>query len=144
DYKHKDQFVMYTGESSIKVAYSKDGKTWGTEEKAVLEPRKNKFDFGDLEVANAFLTNGHILLIYYVKTKDNNGLNYKVAAAIFDKNNPGKLVWRSEESLWEAADELSQVNLDPLGSVILNDELILYWTADNKDVLAVSCQIPDV
>lgn len=144
DYKHKDQYVMYFGESKIHIAYSKEGTTWNFEEKAVLEPRKNKFDFGELEVANAFISNEHILLIYYVKTKDNNGTKYSVAAAIFDKSNPTKLLWRSEEPLWEPEAEIAQDTFEPLGSVILHDELILYWTVNNAEVLAVSCQIPDV
>lgn len=144
DYKHKDQFVMYFGEHDIRIAYSKDINSWKFEEKAVLSPRKNKFDFGDLEVANAYQANGHILLVYYVKIKDNNGTKYITAAAIFDKNNPTKLLWRSEEPLWVAQDQLAKEKLDPLGSVMLNGELILYWLVNNKDVFAVSCQIPDV
>jgi predicted GH43/DUF377 family glycosyl hydrolase len=143
EYKHKDQFVMYFGETSIKVAYSQDLTTWKIEEKAVLEPRKNKFDFGELEVVNAYESNGHILLPYYVKTKNNTGTNFLVGAAIFDKANPTKIIWRSEEPLWEPPEELKNEKLQPLGSVILHNELIFYFLVNDNSIFAVSCQIPD-
>lgn len=143
NYKYREHSVMYFGEKEIKIAYSAFLHHWKTQEEPVLRPRQTGFDAADIEVGNAFVRDDHILLTYYVKKAVQGKVLYSVGAAIFAKDDPTKLLWRSEEPLWEHPEEFHHEHLQPLGSVIVEDELILYWLIGTSTILAVPCPIPD-
>jgi len=143
DFKHKDEYVMYFGEENINIAFSTDLRSWKPNTKAVLEPRESHFD-KNLEVGNVYEIDGLILVTYYVKREIGKIINYTVGAAYFDKNNPEKCVFRTEDPIWTTPMEFSHLQLKPLGSVIINNELIFYWLVDDTSVFAVTCQIPAV
>ncbi len=142
DFRYKDQYVMYFGEKNINMAVSPDLRTWIVDKKTVLEPRSDHFDNQNLEVGNVYEINGLILLTYYVKKPVGKLTHYAVGAAFFDKTNPAKCLWRSENPIWESPLEFSQLEITPLGSVVLNNELILHWLIGDSHIFAVSCQLP--
>lgn len=137
-YQHKDNFVMYVGEKDIRVAYSPDLVNWNLQETPLVSPRPGMFDDGALEVANAYVQDNNILLLYYVKKHE----QYFVGAVYFDKDNPEKVLWRSEEPVYEYPKDLSKEAVYPLGSAIINNQLILYWKVGNNNIFSVSCPIP--
>lgn len=142
DFKFKGKHVMYFGENDIRVAYSSDLEKWKEEENAVLTARDNEFDNGKLEVGNAFEAGDHILLIYYVKKDHGSSHRFSVGAALFDKKDPQTVIWRSEKPLWDHPQQFHHEKMHPLGSVILHDQLILYWLVGESNVYAVACPIP--
>lgn len=142
NYKHKEHYALYYGEKEIKIAYSGDLRHWKADEQAIIKPRKSHFDHGNLEVGNAYLLDDNILLTYYVKTGSAQKPHYSVGAILFDKKNPAKPVWRSEEPLWEQPQDFEGKSIKPIGSAIVNNELLFYWLFGETTVLAVSCQIP--
>jgi beta-1,2-mannobiose phosphorylase / 1,2-beta-oligomannan phosphorylase len=141
-YKYKKQSVMYFGERNIKIAYSSDLTAWKIEKKIVLEPRKGYFDDKSLEIGNVYAIDKHILLIYYVKKQIKNLTHYSVGAAIFEKDDPAKQVWRSEDPLWETPQVFNNEKIRPIGSAIIDNELVLYWLIDEKNIFSISCQVP--
>ncbi len=141
-FQFNNNYVMYFGEKDIKIASSEDLKTWKTETKAVLKSRKASFDSGNLEVANAYVLNNNILLIYYVKKEKDGKTLYDVGAAIFDKSDPTKPIWRSEEAIFEHPEEMENEKMQPFGSAISGDRLILYWLIGENNLFAVSVPIP--
>src|SRR5260221_7555459 len=143
NYQYKEEYVMYFGQGDIKVAFSKDLHTWQPDAKIILGPRQDSFDSAGLEVGNAHLMDGHILLTYFAKKHTGDKTQYFAGAALFDRANPLKLLWRSEEPLWEQPEELSG-NIHPLGSAIIGSELVLYWLIGESSLYAVSCEIPTV
>ena len=142
EYQYKNNYVMYFGEKDIKLALSPDLQIWTKEKKIILKPRINYFDSESLEIGNVFVTNGNILLIYYVARNSEKGPLYSVGAALFDKTDPTTPVWRSEEPIFEIPTELAHDKLKPLGSAIVNNELVLYWLAGESSLYAITCQIP--
>jgi beta-1,2-mannobiose phosphorylase / 1,2-beta-oligomannan phosphorylase len=142
DCKFKKQSVMYFGEKNIKIAYSQDLTTWKIEKKIILESRKSYFDDKNLEVGNVYIMGGNILLIYYVKKQVKDLTHYSVGAAMFEKDNPTKQIWRSEEPLWETPQAFNNEKIRPIGSAIINNELILYWLVNEATIFSVSCQVP--
>lgn len=144
DYKYRRHYVMYYGEKKIKVAYSAFLYFWKDENGTLLSPRKNFFDSGDLEVANAYYINGNILLVYYSKINSSGKTQYKVGAAIFDGDDPTEMLWRADEPIWEAEEELKDESFSPVGCVINDQELILYWQVGRDSLYASSCQIPNI
>ena len=142
-YKHRDHYVMYYGGKDIKIAYSVYLYHWKTQKNPVLlKSRKGEFDSGPLEVGNAYVIDGHILLLYYTKREHNGKTQHAVGAAIFDKSDPTELLWRSDEPLWEQPEELLDEPMRPFGSALIHDELILYWLVGDNNLYAVSCPIP--
>lgn len=142
EYKFKNKHVMYFGEKNIKAAFSGDLQTWKVQEDPIVEPRKDFFDDGDIEVGSVFELHGHILLIYYVKKKNKGNFRYKVGACFLDKKDPTRVTWRSEQPLWEHPEEFQNEVLKPLGVGATDNELIIYWTVGEHNVYAVSCPIP--
>lgn len=142
DFQYKKKYVMYFGEKNIKIAYSTNLKTWNPDEAALIEPRDNSFDNNDLEVAGTMLSDAGIILVYYVKKPAGNLIHYSVGACLFDTHEPTKLLWRSDEPLWEYPEQFKNDIFSPLGIAVLNEELILYWLVGETDVFAVSCPMP--
>lgn len=142
DYKYKNLSVMYFGNKDVKIAYSQDLITWRIDRETVLEPRKNYFDNNNLEVGNAYAAGEHILLIYYAKKQIKNLVHYSVGAVLFDKEDPIKQIWRSKEPVWETSSAFDSEEIQPIGSAIINNELILYWLVNKANIFSVSCQVP--
>jgi predicted GH43/DUF377 family glycosyl hydrolase len=102
--KINGKYVMYiTGEEkrwepAIGIAYSNDLLHWQEwENNPILLPREGFFDSKGLEVGAApVITEEGILLIYNGWGKDD---LYKPGAALFSKENPDKVLWRSEEPI---------------------------------------------
>lgn len=143
-FKHKDSFVMYTGEKDIKIAYSENLLKWLIDDSPLLTPRADYFDSGDLEVANAYEINENILLIYYVKKSENGQMRYQVGAAYFDRNNPSKLLWRSEDAIYELPENYYKDKISPVGTALINGELILYWSSNNSNIFSVTSPVPRI
>lgn len=143
-FQHKGQFVMYTGEKDIKVAYSPDLVSWTVDDNPVLTPRADFFDSTALEVANAYSLPEGILLLYYSKHHKGQHIQYVVGAAYFDKENPGKLLWRSEDPIYEYPEDLVREGIVPLGSALINNELIFYWKVGRDTIFSVNCLIPRI
>ena len=169
NFKLEDNFVMYFGDKGIKIGYSKDWRKWESNDDIILGPRKEKFDNGDIQVGNAYQVDGKILLTYYVKKNNDPATNsrfprfgifdkfiffathkkevknvtYLVGAALFDIAEPTKIIWRTDEPIWEHSSEVYQEKMQPLGSAIVNDELLLYWLAGENNLFVVSAVIPN-
>jgi len=135
-YKIQNRFVAFFGDSSIKVALSKDLKKW-EKEKIVLNPRKTKFDKGKLQPARAILTAEGILLFYYIEEGTKNK-SYTLGAAVFDIKNPGKLLWRSEVPVWEMNKKDIKNKFSPIGLLYKKDYIYMYWNT-NKGPSISSC-----
>jgi predicted GH43/DUF377 family glycosyl hydrolase len=135
DYKYKNKYVLYFGESSIKVAFSKNLKTWKVLDKVLLEPRENYFDNSSIEVGNCFITSEGICLIYNVK--DNEGIYHSIGAALFDKNDPTRLLWRSNEAIWKKDEKWKDKKIQPIGTVQFNGNLISYWDIEEGGIKAI-------
>jgi len=142
NYQYEEQYVMYFGEKNIKLAYTTDLQNWQVLDKPILEPRAKYFDDTKLEIGSVYERDGHILLLYYVKDIVDTLEWYVVGAAIFDKKDPTKLLWRSEYPIWQPSIELRQEKMRPLGSALLHNELLLYWLMGEDDIYAVSVPIP--
>lgn len=140
--KFRNRYVMYFGDKSIKLAYSGDLKTWKPEENELIVPRHGSFDDKDIQVGGVFNEKNHILVIYYVKKHNGKSTHYAVGAATFSKKDPGHLIARSEEPVWEFPEQLRTGNINPLGCIELDDQLIMYWLIGEDNIYAVSCPMP--
>ena len=124
NYKLKGKYVLYFGEKSIKIALSRDLKTWKVSKKPVFQlPKK-------LVIASVIENEKGILLVYF--------LDSSLRALLFDKNNPKKRLWKSDRIIWQQKSEWANQEVNPIGTAILDDQLISYWQNDSGKLFALS------
>ncbi len=138
DYKQDGQYVSYTGEGEIRLARSKDLKTWHVSKTPLLTPRKKHFDNFPIEVGTVMQTERGILLIYFVKQYKRENETYTVGAALFDKENPAHMLWRSEKPIWRQPDEWGTKQVYPMGALKFKEKFILYFGIEGESVTAVA------
>ncbi len=137
NFRYKNRYVMFYGEKTIGIAMSGNGKVWQTAE-TLIAPREGFFDHGSLTMGDVFQAHDNILVLYYTKIKN----KYAVGAALFDKHNPTKLLWRSDNPIWEQKMHLPDDEIEPLGIAYRTEEIILYWKVGKEQIFAISCQVP--
>ncbi len=119
--------IAYSGEYDISVSRSRDLKHWEVTTPSVLMPRPTHFDSGPLEIEYVMITEKGILLLYHSKIEKDHKTRYVVGSALFDKNDPTKLLWRSHKPLWEQPEEWNGKKVSPIGVVDVNGQLLSYW-----------------
>ncbi|HRR39242.1 MAG TPA: glycosidase [Candidatus Paceibacterota bacterium] len=136
NYKHKDQYVMYFGGKEIKIAFSRDLKKWKFNAKPIFTARKGNF-FDNYLVEPGpppILIKKGILLIYNGK---NAAGKFSAGWAIFDKNNPAKLLERSRKPIlepteyWEKYGKVNNV-IFATGLVFFKGKWLLYYGGADK------------
>lgn len=136
DYQHLGQNIMYFGENSIKIAYSYDFSKWDVKKDSVILPKKDFFGTSEFLVSNSYLIDEGILVFYYDCKKVKGGKHYFLHAAIFDKNDPGKLIKILDDPIWGPNKSWYDMNLKPVGVVLFGGELLSYWQS-KKGVIAL-------
>lgn len=133
EYQFEQQSVLYFGDRTIKIAFSSDLKKWDVFPKAVLSTRKNHFDHSTLRVARIFLTDEGIALFYLTKNVQG---KLCLGAALFDRDAPGKPVWRSSHPLWEQPADWKTDKTHLIGIVSLQRKFIAYFQEDDGRIFA--------
>lgn len=146
NYKYKGEYVMYFGDDSIKVAYSRDLKKWSIKKNPVLSPRKDFFDSYLVEGGPPPILVDEGILMIYNSAKEHqkydgktSWLSYSPGFAIFDKNDPTKLIYRSPKPLlkpskyWEKYGKVNYV-IFATGLVKFLDKWLLYYGGADKSI----------
>lgn len=136
--QYEKQYVMYTGEGEISIAYSPDLLTWNMQRMPLLTPRHKYFDNHPLTLGSIIYTRKGILVLYYVKKQQREGDVYSVGAALFDKKTPHVLLWRSDLPLWEQNDLWNTEHVYPMGGILFQENLYLYFGIKGDAVYAIS------
>ena len=137
DYTYQKKKCLYSGEKNISVYLSNDTTKWELLQENILTKRDDFFDNGDLEVEHVLNTDKGLLLFYHSKTEKQGKTHYSVGAALFDKENPGSLLWRSHEPVWDQTDEWHGKHVYPVGVVEHNGQIISYWGIEKESIFAV-------
>ncbi len=138
EFNHGKKFVMYTGEGDIYSAYSNDLLDWDIHRMPVLAPRAKYFDNYPLHLGSVINLKKAIAVIYYVKKFKREGNTYTIGLALFDKKNPGRLIYRSDTPVWEQAENWQGEHVYPMGGIYFNENLYLYFGLEGDAVYAVS------
>jgi len=136
DFKYEGKYVMYVGGNSIKIAYSENLEKWDFSEKDLISPRENNFDNEPIEIEYATLTEKGILIIYYSAKKSGESNIYKIGAALLDKNEPTKILWRANDALWDTS-LVWKGKVELFGTIMHEDEIISYWNVAGEGIFAV-------
>ena len=102
--KINGKYWMYFGDTNIWVAHSEDLVNWTPIEEPVMRPRPGMFDSGLIEPGPTPLITEHGILMLYNSADDN--LVYRTGQALFDINDPTRLLKRSDDFFLEPDEEL--------------------------------------
>jgi predicted GH43/DUF377 family glycosyl hydrolase len=150
---------MYWGENFVNLAWSENLYDWypsldeKVELKALISPRKNKFDSQLTECGPpAIINNEGIVLFYNGKNSEKDDATaevpkgtYSVGKVVFDKNDPEKVISRSDTCLLkptlphEVTGQYKSGTTFSEGLVYFKDKWFLYYgTADSYVGVAIS------
>jgi predicted GH43/DUF377 family glycosyl hydrolase len=160
NYLHHDHHVLFFGENDIRVGFSHlparlrvtclrasthrqtrgqaqaGGRgVWHTSDHAVLAPRHNRFDTSLRPMGAARAEEG-LFLIYDASTRTNSESVLQVGAALFDANDPSRVLWRTDEPLSKTP--LDEGDAKPLGAVVTGSRIFLYWNTESAGLIAVA------
>jgi predicted GH43/DUF377 family glycosyl hydrolase len=137
DYTYDDVRVAYYGDTEIKAAFTTDLTQWQLHQETLLSPRNAYFDKQPLEIGSVIVTDKGIVVIYFVRTQSRDGNHYAIGAAMFDKKDPTRLIWRSDKPLWQQHEEWNGKTVYPMGAVHFKESFILYFGIEGEGVHAV-------
>lgn len=102
--KINDRYWMYFGDTNIWIAWSEDLIQWTAVDEPVMYPREGMFDSGLIEPGPTPIITEHGILLLYNSADDD--LVYRTGQALFDIEDPSRLLKRSEEWFMEPIDEM--------------------------------------
>ena len=105
------RYWMYFGDTNIWAAHSKNLVEWTAIPEPVLEPREGRWDGRLVEPGPAPRMTEHGILLLYNAANDS--LVYRTGQALFDPEDPTRLVERSEEPFLTPTAELSRTGQVP-------------------------------
>tara|TARA_Y100000034_G_scaffold126515_1_gene177848 strand:- start:110 stop:976 length:867 start_codon:yes stop_codon:yes gene_type:complete len=130
------KYYMYFGDTNIYLASSRNLKDWKVSKKPVLTPRIDKFDLQLVEIGPCpIITKKGIFMIY----NSANWEEYNVGYAMFSKNNPEKLIARTDKPRlsasqpWENYGKVNYVVFAE-GLIERDDEYFLYYGGADKSI----------
>jgi len=126
----KDRYVMYHRiDPDICVAYSDDLRRW-YDIKAVIEPRSGSWDCLKVGAAGPpiDIEEGWLLIYHGVDAR----FIYRLGVIILDKENPERVIHRSEEPILEPTEDYERFGCVPnvvfsCGAILLDGQLLIYY-----------------
>jgi len=127
EYLFEGQSVLFYGDRSIRIAFSKNLKHWKTSPRSILSPRRTEFDHSALSVVSIHHVDEGIALFY-------TALSVKgrlcLGAALLDAHKPEKVLWRASKPLWEQPDGWDTVRSRCIGVIPLKESFFAYFQDD--------------
>lgn len=133
----KNRQLMFFGRHNIFLALAGPRGAWKISSQPVLQPRHNFFDNSGLTVGQARIVEQGILLTYYARYSDSSHKDLvTVGAALFDKHDPHKLLWRSDYPLWQQPKGYRARHMDPVGEIDIDGQSLLYLQSEHGEIFS--------
>ncbi len=132
DFFYDKDRVMYIGGKSIKIAYSRNMLDWQRRDLILMKPKTGRFNADKLIPAQAFCKKEGVVLFYYALDKNK---KVSIGVALFDKDDPEKLLWRNPRPVWK---QKGRDKITPLGLAEKNDQLFFYYEDKQGQLMSVS------
>lgn len=131
--KHGNNYVMYEGGAFIKCLISEDLEKWNDNDSLLFTTRAGSFDKNNINLIASFLSEKGIVLLYESIEYVDNNYRQNVGMVIFDKKDPYKIIWRSQDPLWKG-NTLFSKDTDSrfVGITVDGNQLCFYWSTDNN------------
>jgi len=145
--KVDNKYVMlHRIEPSICIAYSDDLKQWHGF-KSIMEPRSKMWDSKKIGAAGTpiELNEGYLFIYHGVDEQK----TYSLGAALLDKSNPEKVLYRTEKPILTPCEGYECVGQVPnvvfsCGNVLLDDQVIVYYGGADSVLCAASYELNEL
>ncbi|MFQ6053945.1 MAG: glycosidase, partial [Candidatus Bathyarchaeia archaeon] len=121
--------MLHRLEPDIHIAYSDDFRTWSNS-RPVMRPRPGSWDCVKIGAAGPpiELDEGWLLIYHGVDARR----TYRLGVAMLDKEDPGRVIYRSEEPILEPNERYERYGHVPnvvfsCGSALLDGRLLIYY-----------------
>jgi predicted GH43/DUF377 family glycosyl hydrolase len=135
--KINKNYVMYEGGIFAKCLISKDLEKWNDNDILLFTNRPGYFDAHNIKLVGSVMSEKGIVLFY--ESFENEGENYRpcIGAVFFDKNDPYRIIWRSENPVWKSDIMFSKITDHKLlGMFVIDGEVSILWSVDDNIVFA--------
>jgi predicted GH43/DUF377 family glycosyl hydrolase len=133
-------------EPSICVSYSEDLKRWH-DFKSIMEPRDKMWDSVKIGAAGTpiELNEGYLFIYHGVDDKK----HYSLGAALLDKSNPEKVLYRSDKPILTPCEQYECVGDVPnvvfsCGNVQIDDQVIVYYGGADSVLCGASYELNEL
>ncbi len=140
-------YVMFHRiDPDICIAYSKDLQHW-FDIKAIIEPRLGKWDCWKVGAAGPPIEISEGLLFIY------HGVNfekiYRLGAILLDKDDPERVLCRSEKPILEPTTDYERFGRVPnvvfsCGAILMDDQLVIYYGGADRVVCVATYDISEL
>jgi hypothetical protein len=96
----QEKYISYTGENFIYFATAKSLSKWDVHKEYLLTPRQNYFDHNGVKIIESVSLSEGIFLLYESSFVQDDLFYLQIGGVLFEKNDPKKLIWRSEYPIW--------------------------------------------
>lgn len=136
--RFNNKYVLYTGGDNISFLSSIDLLNWNKPDTLFTADRYyNVLDEAKVSPALVINNPGGTLLVYYIYGLANGKRKYAIGTAMLDPKNPGKVIWQSNNAVWEQDNDWPDKIVRPLGVVYFQGKLISYWDVDGEGIFSV-------
>ena len=141
EFKHNNQYVLYTSKNNISVALSKDLRRWAGPHQDPVALRPHNFDSKNMLIIAAQVINQGILVLYQSTKIRKKKQTLSIGAVLFDRGRPDRVLWRSEGPLWDIrSNKRDPVSL--LGALIYQQDIVVYGTSRTGGLFMVNIPSP--
>ncbi|HUD11657.1 MAG TPA: hypothetical protein VMS08_04570 [Candidatus Saccharimonadia bacterium] len=128
DYMHEGQYVLFYGDRSINVAFSKNLVAWHAGGNAVAAPRHDWFDRSPLKIVSVAHIEQGLLVIYESRSSKRGQVSIMFGVILCASDNPERVIWRSEEPLQKYTGR-EKDGISVLGAIVYENEIAVYLTS---------------
>lgn len=140
-HKHEKKYTLYYGDLFVKVAQSPDFSEWEAKKELLFTSRRHHFDAKEITLMGALSTHRGNVLLYDASYHDKGVRYLQIGTVLFSKDEPNKILWRSETPLIRELVEEGKHHVKPLGAVFLDDDILVYWHSPEHGILTASLHV---
>lgn len=137
--KRKDKFEMYRDGLFVKNQSANSLSVWKERPQLIMTSRVGQFDAGEIKVMGSFETHEGIIVLYDASVESKSKTLLQVGAAIFDTNEPRRVIWRGSMPVWQGiVDSKPFVKpIMPFGFVSFYKNFFIYYLTSDGTLIVV-------
>ena len=129
-YEEEGKEVIFFGGRSLNIGLSENGNVWNIKK---IEMPEGRFTIGAVKEGKE-----GPLLIYFQNTSHEGHNHYSVSTVLLDKEDPTKVLWKTDKAVWYQPQEWINQKVEPVGIVDFAGTFISYWERPGEGVYCVT------
>jgi predicted GH43/DUF377 family glycosyl hydrolase len=141
EYLHDGQYVIYFGQTDVRVAFSRNLVAWHTSSTALAKPRSGMFDRHSLKIVSVAFIDQGLLVIYETQETKRDRTTVLIGGMLCSRTDPEVVLWRSNEPLG-SYETKSKNHPRTLGAAIYQETIQVYLSTDSDKLVTIECPNP--